>query len=167
MPSEPKATGSSVANQCKLGGFERLEAEADHHRTRDGHRRAEARAALDEGAEGKGNEKRLDAAIPREARDLALQDLELSGLDRDLIDEDRVQHDPADGEQSERRAIGSCCDREIPRHVIHGDGDDHGDQQARERRKMCPHMPEGKQTKQGDDGQRRDEGGEREIAQGA
>ena len=40
-----------VADQRELGGFERLEAEADQHRAADRHRRAEAGGALDEGAE--------------------------------------------------------------------------------------------------------------------
>ena len=68
VPSAPNATGEVLANQRQAGGIQRREAQADHQRGGDGHRRAETGGPFDKRAERKGDQQRLHAPIGRNAR---------------------------------------------------------------------------------------------------
>ena len=93
-----------VGQQRQARGVERREAEADHQRRRNGHRRAEAGRAFDERAEAERDQQRLHAPVGRQRGDRRFHYLELARLDRQRIQEDRRQHDPADRKQAEARA---------------------------------------------------------------
>ena len=93
-----------VGDQRKAGGRERREAEPDQDRAGDGDRRAEARCAFEEGAEGKRDQQKLQAAIRGDAADRGLQRLERALLDRQPVQKDDVENDPADREEAGDRA---------------------------------------------------------------
>ena len=76
--------GRGVADERELRRLERLEAEPDHQRAADRHRRAEARRTFDESAEAEGDEQRLDAAIARDTRDLRCSTSNWPVVDREL-----------------------------------------------------------------------------------
>ena len=63
MPIDPNATGAVLASRQMPAAIERIEAEAGEHRARHRDRRAEARRAFDERAEGEGDEHRLQPAV--------------------------------------------------------------------------------------------------------
>src|SRR6187399_3231234 len=113
-----KGHGRGVSDERQFGRFQGLESETDHHGAGDGHRRAETGATLDERAERKSNEQRLDATIAGETRDSNLETLKLSGFHGQLINEDRVQHDPADGKETERRAKSAGGQGESGGHAV-------------------------------------------------
>jgi hypothetical protein len=77
MPSDPNATGAVLPMSASFRRFERFEAQPDHERPRDRHRRAKTRRAFDEGAKAKRDHQRLDASITRNTGDLPLQHREL------------------------------------------------------------------------------------------
>ena len=82
--------GRGIGEQADGGGVERLEAEAGEHGGGDRHRRAEARRAFDERAEGEGDQQRLQARIVGEVADGVLEDVELAALQDDAVEQNRA-----------------------------------------------------------------------------
>ena len=114
--------GSGVADEGQAGGLEGAEAQTDQHGGRNRHRGAEAGRALDEGPEAEGDQQGLDAAVARQPGDGVLHHLEVTGLDGDVVDEDGVQHDPADGQEAEGRAVPGGGEGRGGRHLVGEDG---------------------------------------------
>ena len=69
MAMEPKATGAVLASRQMAGRVEGRESQAREHGGGDRHGRAEAGRALDEGAEGEGDEQRLQPRVVGEVAD--------------------------------------------------------------------------------------------------
>jgi hypothetical protein len=155
---------SGVADQREFGGFERLEAKADHQRAADRDGGAESRRAFDERAETECEQQRLHAAITGHSGDLFLQHRKLPRVDRELIDEDRVDDEPADGKKSKRGAVRGGGQGKWRRHAVHPHRNPDRDDQCDERGDVGPHMPEREQAEQEDD---RDCGDQRRSADAA
>jgi hypothetical protein len=88
-----------IGDERKARCFERAEAEPDQHGCGDGNRRAEAGSAFEEGAETKGDEEKLQAAVVADPADRTLQHLELARVLGKLVEKNDVEDDPADGQQ--------------------------------------------------------------------
>jgi hypothetical protein len=143
---------------------QRLETERDQERGRDGDRRAEAGRSLDEGSEAEGDQERLDPPIGRERSDLLLDDLEPGRVDRDVEDEDRVEHDPADRQQSEGDSVTGSGRRQGGGHAIHGDGNQESCHQSAQSGHVRAGVKEPEQTQQHDDRHRGHKGGREDVA---
>ena len=115
-----------IGQQADGSGTERCETKSGQHGGGDGHGRSKSGCAFNESAEGKGDEQGLQARVAREAADGILDDFELPGVDGDAIEHDCPEDDPADGEESEGRTVGSGADGEADGHTVHEEGDGKG-----------------------------------------
>jgi len=101
---------------------------------------------------GEADEEELDPPVRGEVGDAVLHHLELPGADGDVVDEDRVEHDPADGHESEGRPVERRGDRHRPRHLVDEEGDEERRGEAEEGRDVGLHVEEGQRSQQHDDG---------------
>mgnify|MGYP000362506239 CR=1 FL=1 len=161
----PERNRGGVADQREFRGFERTETEPDHERAGDRDRRAEAGGALDEGAERKRDQQRLNAPVARDTGDLFLKDGELAGFNGELVDEDRVEDQPADGQQAEGGAIAGGREGERGGHTVGEDRGREREEECRDRGEMRADVPEGEQPEQRDHRNGRQEGGQGEAAE--
>ena len=104
----PNATGAVLATSATRRRLERPEAQRDQHHRADRHRRAEPGERLEQRAEGERDDDRLDPLVVADLRERAAQHVEVAGLDGQVVDPDRVDHDPEDREEAERRAFAAA-----------------------------------------------------------
>ncbi len=107
-----------VGDQRQARRCQRREAEPDQHRRRDRDGRAEPGRAFEKGAQAKRDEQELEAAVVADGADGPLKDGEFALLARELIQENDVENDPADGQQSEGRAVSGSQTRHVRRHSV-------------------------------------------------
>ncbi len=112
-----------VRDETEARRVPRVEAEADEHARGDGHRRAEAGAALEERPEAERDEQRLQPAIVGERGDRVLEDVEAPGADGDLVERQRAEDDPANREDAVARAVDRRHHCERHRHAVDADSD--------------------------------------------
>ena len=126
--------------------------------------RAEARRALDEGAEAEADEQELDAAVVRDAGDGVLDHFEITRLHGDVVDEDGAQDDPADGQQPVGRAVGrGRQERELRRHPVDEDRDGERRGKAQDGGPVRLYVSEPQEPQQDDDRDRRHEGRKKHV----
>ena len=89
-----------IGDQRQPRRGQRREAETDQDRARHRDRRAEARGALEEGAEGKRDQQQLQPPVGGDAADRLLQRLESALLHGQPVEENNVEDDPADREEA-------------------------------------------------------------------
>ena len=166
MPSAPKATGAVLAMRDSPEAGERREAEADQDRARYGNRRAEARGALEEGAEREGDEQKLQPAIRGDAADRRLQGLERALLDRQPIEENDVENDPSDREKAGYRAEHGRTQRQTRRHGEDKDRHEIGDDERNNGGDMRLHLVGRDEHQQCDDRQGRTERRKNPVVEG-
>jgi hypothetical protein len=123
-----------------------------------GDRRAEARGALEKGAEAKGDQQELDAPIGRDATDRALQQLETALLDAEAVEKEDVEHDPADRKEAGHQPEHRGPQRQARRHGEAPDRDDDGSAQGDDGGDVRLHLARRDQRQQHHDGNRRDQG---------
>ena len=157
--------GRGVADERELSRLERFEAEPDQQGARDCHRCAEAGGALDEGAERKRDQERLNASVARDTCNLFLKDGELAGFNGELVDEDRVEDEPPNREQTEGGTVAGGGQGEFDGHAVDKNRDAASDGEGDQRGEVCAHVPEGEQGEEDDDGNRGDEGGDADPAE--
>src|SRR5215208_2309541 len=92
----------SVRQQRERRGIDGLEAEPRHQGARNGDRRAEAGRRFEKRAENEGDEDHLYPAVVAHAGERVPYGVEVSGIHDDVVDKDGVDHNPDDGEKSER-----------------------------------------------------------------
>ena len=90
-----------VGDQAERRRLERVEAQADQERARDGHRRTAAAGPFQERPEAEGDQDQLQPPVRRQRGDRLLHHPELPRLDGDLIKEDRRDDDPGDPQEPE------------------------------------------------------------------
>ncbi|MNT25086.1 hypothetical protein D3C72_1605910 [compost metagenome] len=116
-----------IGDQAQPGGIQRVEAQADQQRGGDRHRRAEARRAFQEGAEGKADQQHLQALVVGDRQHRGADHVELAGLDHDLVEEHRGHDDPCNRPQPIGKAEAGRGQRLLRRHAV---GEDrHGQRQ--------------------------------------
>jgi len=112
-----------VGDERESGSLQRLETDADQEGGRDGNGSAEAAGALEECAEGEGDEDKLKTAILRDAHEALLEDFEVAGFAGEVVHEDDVEDDPADGEEAVEDAVDGGHRAHFQGHAEDGAGD--------------------------------------------
>jgi hypothetical protein len=147
-----------VGDQRHRGRLDRLEAQADQHHRADSHRRSEAGERLEQRAEAERDEHRLHALVVAEPGERALDDGEVPAALGHVVDPDRVDDDPHDREQAERRSLDARVERLAYRHRVDDDRNQDRDRQRAQRGDVRLQPQATEQHEQGDQRQRREEG---------
>ncbi len=149
-----KGHRGGVGDKRKPRRIERREAKTDEQRRADGDRRAETGGPFDKRAERKRDEQRLHPPVARQSSDRRLDDVELAGIDRQVIEKDGVEDDPADRQETIRRAVDGGGGRGRKRHAVHERGNGERGQQAGERGIVRAPLENPERREQQDDRQR-------------
>ena len=112
-----------VRDEAEASRVPRVEPEAYEHARGDGHRRAEAGAALEERPEAERDEQGLQPAIVGERGDRVLEHVEPSGTNGDLVERQRAEDDPGNREDAVARAVDRRHHRQRHRHAVDADSD--------------------------------------------
>ena len=129
-PMLPNGDGRGVRDEADEHRQARLETEADEQEGRNRHRRAEARAALEQRAEAEGHQNRLHRPVAgRAALHPAAQLPERAGLGREVVEPEAVEDGPEDRPERERPAVGQRQSGERRRHAPDADREEQGDGQ--------------------------------------
>ncbi len=147
-------------NGCCL---ERRKAETGEHGGRHRHGRAESGRPLEEGAERKGDQQRLQARISGETAYRVADDRELSGFLGQPIEHDGPVDDPDDGQEAECRAEGCRAEHEGQRHSVDPAGDQAGGEQAQQARLPGGHSQQAQRDEQDENRQRGAAGRQRQT----
>src|ERR1035441_8649738 len=130
----PEGDGGGVGYQCHSHRLDRPEAEAHQHHPTDRHGRAEAGEGLEQGTEAESDDDHLDALVVGHRAERPAQDGEVPGLHRHVVDPQRVDDDPHDREEAERRTLRAGVESLPERHPVDGDRHHHrhgqGDQRS-------------------------------------
>ena len=143
-----------VCDQRQAGSLQRSESEPDQQSRSHRHGRAEAGRALKECSKAEGDEEQLQATILRDAGQAVLQDVELSGFNRELVHKNNVQHDPADREEAVTGAVNRRRSGKTGWHMKDKDGGEQGRRQSGQRRVVRLYMSERETAEQHDNRQR-------------
>ena len=162
MARAPNATGAVLATSATDGGLDRPEAERDQHDRGDRDRGAEAGQRLQQRAEAERDDDRLDPLVVTDPGERPAQHVEVPGHHGHVVDPDRVDHDPQDREEAERRALGRRPERLPDRHRVDEHGDEERDEQRDQRGHPGPHPQHAEQDEQRQQGQHREQRAQRE-----
>ena len=113
----------------------------------------------------KRHEDDLHARIGRERGETLAQDFEEAFLDRELVEKNQVENNPADGQQPVTRAIDRGRAGRLHRHSISHERHHERDREAEQRGVVDAHLEQGDGAEQHDDGDRRDQRGEQDVAE--
>ncbi|MCY1523939.1 hypothetical protein D9M68_588530 [compost metagenome] len=112
-----------VGDQAQPRRIERVEAKADEQGGGNGHRRAEAGRALQEGTEGEADQQYLQALVVGDGQHRAADHLELAALDREFVEEHRRDDDPGDRPETVGEAVAGGGEGHVGGHLEGEDGD--------------------------------------------
>ena len=122
--------GARVGHEAHQRGHHGVVAQADEDAGGNGHGRAEAADALEEGAEAEGDEQGLRAAVHRQVRHGALHLVHPAGGLQHVVDHQRAEGDVHDGEDAREAALEGGQHRDLRREVEHEDRREHRHQQG-------------------------------------
>ena len=115
---EPNATGAVLPISDSAAALIGEKPSAISITDGDGDRGAEAGEALDQRAEGEGDDDGLDALVVGDPRERTPQHREVPRPLGHVVDPDRVDDDPHDREEAEGRALEAHVERLADRHVV-------------------------------------------------
>ena len=118
--------GGGVGDKADARSVQGVEAQPHEHGRGDGHGRAEAGRAFNEGAEGEGDEKRLKATVIRQVGQGGFDDFKFPGFHGHVVHPNRGDDDPHDGEEAETGSHKSGVQGQGRGHAPDENGQKHG-----------------------------------------
>ena len=158
IPIAPNPTPAVFPTRAAVAARTGGKPHRGEHRTADCDGSAEPGGPLEQGAEPRGDEERLDPAVCGRRRERRLHDLELTRRDDELVEEHGGTDDPGDRPDPEGEAVGRREEREARGHAEGEDRDEEGDGEGARGGGVPAPAPDRERPEQEEDG-RGGEGG--------